>query len=658
MKTKTKLALWGMILLLSFSFAGTKKGEADTDGEKFSPPKTLNNYAARHGLSSAQYQTEVTKFHKAGFKLTYVDGYYVNEKIKFACLWEKGNTATLIARHNLTSQQYQDEVAKNHKNGYRLLHVDGYSDGNKARYAAIWNKQSTNGLRARHGLTGTEYVAEFKKNEQDGYRLVHISGYGIKGKAYYAAIWKKTNSSDYLARHGLTGKQYQETVSKYWKQGYHVAQVDSYDVQNKTYYACIMEKGFGQYSARHGMNPKNYQLEVENHFYQGYVPISVSGHDAGKKAGYAAAFKNVSTWKSRDTKQLDSKIKKVMKDYKLPSVAIGIVKDGKLVYAKGYGFGNKEDKIIASATSQYRLASISKPITAVAIMKLTESRNARRKIKLTDKVFGTGKILGKKYGKKAYSAREKSITVKQLLEHTAGGDKWDNNTTPDDKDKWGDPMAMRTKESFDKLIGRMLDDTNPTHKPGSYWQYSNFGYCVLGRIIAKKTGMSYEEYVKKHILKPCGITDMRIGPLTKKKRAYREVVYYSKDKPYELRTDKMDAHGGWIASPVDMMRFIVRVDGEPSKKDILKKSTVTTMSSKSPNSANYGKGWFISGNNWTHGGVMTGTNAVLKKKDNGISYIFLTNFREGDKPSHRGDLEKALEDGIKAIKFWPNLDLF
>jgi hypothetical protein len=117
MKTKTKLALWGMILLLSFSFAGTKKGENANDGEKFSPPKTLNNYAARHGLSSAQYQTEVTKFHKDDFKLTYVDDYNVNGTIRFAALWEKGNTATLIARHNLTSQQYQDEVAKNHKKG-------------------------------------------------------------------------------------------------------------------------------------------------------------------------------------------------------------------------------------------------------------------------------------------------------------------------------------------------------------------------------------------------------------------------------------------------------------------------------------------------------------------------------------------------------------
>ncbi|WP_160130532.1 serine hydrolase [Kordia antarctica] len=654
MNTKTKLALWGMILLVAFSFAGTKKGESAKNEATLFAPKTPSDYAARHALSSAQYQTEVTNFHNAGYKLTYVDGYYVNGKIKFAALWKKGETSTLILRHNLTSDQYQNEVTKNHKNGYRLIHVDGYSDGNKDRYAAIWNKQSTSGLRARHRMTGTEYTAEFQKNKQDGFRLVHISGYGVNGKAYYAGIWQKASSLGVVTRHGLTSKQYQETVATYWKQGYHVAQVDSYDVQNKVYYACILEKGLGQFSARHDMNPKNYQLEVENHYYQGYVPISVSGHDAGNEAGYAAAFKNVTTWKSSDINQLDAKISKVMKEYKLPSVAIGIVKDGKLVYAKGYGYGNKEDKIIASATSQYRLASISKPITAVAIMKLVE----QKKLKLNDKVFGKNKILGEKYGTKQYNAREKAITVKQLLMHTAGGDSWDNNTTPEDKDALGDPMSLRTKESFNKLIKRVLDNTNPTHKPGSYWQYSNFGYCLLGRIIEVKTGMSYEKYVRKHILKPCNITDMKIGALEKKKRAYREVVYYSKDKPYELQMNKMDSHGGWIASAVDMMRFIVHVDGDPSKKDILKKTTVTKMATKSAVSGNYAKGWTVVGSTWTHGGVMTGTNTLLKKKGNGISYIILTNFRESDKESHRNDLEKAMEDGIKAIKFWPNLDLF
>ncbi|WP_420571576.1 serine hydrolase [Kordia sp.] len=657
MNTKTKLALWGMLLLLSFSYAGTKKGENANNSENLYAVKTLKNYAARHELSSSQYQAEVTKYHKAGYRLTYVDGYYVNGKVKFAALWEKGKTSGFIARHNLTSQQYQDEVSKHHKNGYRLVHVDGYYDGKKVLYAAIWNKQSTSGLRARHGLTGIQYAAEFKKNKNDGYRLVHISGYGVKGKAYYAAIWKKGNPSGYVARHGLTSKQYQETVVKFWKQGYRVTQVDSYDVNKKTYYAVIMEKKSGRYSARHDMNPKNYQLQVDNHYYQGYIPISVSGHDAGKNAGYAAAFKNVTSWKSNDIKQLDSKITKVMKDFKVPAVTIGIVKDGKLVYAKGYGYGDKENKIIASATSLMRLASISKPITSVAIMKLLE----QKKLKLNDKVLGKNSILGTTYARLSLGNREKAITVKQLLEHTAGGDTWDNNLTPEGKDTWGDPMFQKKLLNRKQHINWVLRRRNPTHKPGDYYQYSNFGYNLLGRIIEKKTGKSYESYVRNNILKQCGITQMYIGANDKKDREYKEVVYYSDRKPYDLQMRRMDSHGGWIASSVDLLRFMVRVDGQSSKKDILKSSTIKIMTTGSSANSKYAKGWSVSGGNWSHGGSMAGTGTILKKMDNGVSYVILTNYskqyKKGD-PTHRGELKKAMEQGIGAIKFWPNLDLF
>ncbi len=656
MNTKTKLAILGMMLLFSFAIAGTKKGEKANNSAKPYAVKTLKDYAARHQLSSTQYQAEVTKFHKAGYRLTYVDGYYVNGKVKFAALWKKGKTSGLIARHNLTSAQYQDEVTKHHKNGYRLIHVDGYYDGKKVLYAAIWNKQSTSGLRARHGLTGAQYAAEFKKNKNDGYRLVHISGYGVKGKAYYAAIWKKGSPSGYVARHGLSSKQYQETVVKYWKQGYRVTQVDSYDVGKKTYYACIMEKKFGRFSARHNMNPKNYQLQVDNHYYQGYIPISVSGHDAGKTAGYAAAFKNVTAWKSKDVSQLDAKIKKVMKDFKVPAVTIGIVKDGKLVYAKGYGYGDKEKKTIAAATSLMRLASVSKPITSVAIMKLVE----QKKLKLSDKVLGPNSILGSGYGKKNLSNREKAITVQHLLEHTAGGDTWDNNLKPEGTDTWGDPMFQKKNLNRKKHIGWLLDERNPTHTPGTRYQYSNFGYNLLGRIIEKKTGKSYESYLRNNILKKCGISQMFIGENKKKDARYKEVVYYSDRKPYDLQMTRMDSHGGWIASSVDLMKFIVRVDGQSSKKDILKSSTIKTMTTKSSVS-NYAKGWSVSGGNWSHGGSMAGTGTVLKKMDNGISYVILTNlskkYKKGD-PTHNGELKKAVEQGIGAIKFWPNLDLF
>jgi CubicO group peptidase (beta-lactamase class C family) len=222
-------------------------------------------------------------------------------------------------------------------------------------------------------------------------------------------------------------------------------------------------------------------------------------------------------------------------------------------------------------------------------------------------------------------------------------------------------MFQKRKLNRKKHIGWVLDDLNPTHKPGTYYQYSNFGYNLLGRIIEKKTGKSYESYLRNNILKQCGISQMFIGENKKKDARYKEVVYYSDRKPYDLQMTRMDSHGGWIASSVDLMKFMVRVDGQNSKKDILKSSTIKTMTTGSSVRPSYAKGWTVSGANWAHGGSMAGTGTYMKKMSSGVSYVILTNlskkYKKGD-PTHNGELKKAIEKGIGAIKFWPNLDLF
>lgn len=652
MKKVSKITVYWVIFL----FLVFPRINAHTENEELNP--AIKNWAARHAMTGQKYQATVTKFHKKGFRLTSVDGYYVNGKVYFTALWKKGNTSGLKARHGLTGAGYQKEVTKNHKAGYRLVHVDGYSDGKRARYAAIWQKGSTSGLIARHGLTGPNYQKEATKNHKAGYRLEHVSGYGVKGKAYYAAIWKKGNNSKQITRHGLSSKQYQAVVSKYWPKGYRVTQVDGYNVAGKVYYACILEKVNGRYSARHGMNNKNYQLQVDNHYYQGFMPISASGHDAGKHGGYAAAFKNVVGWQSADIKQLDVKIKKVMKDFKIPGISLAIVKDGKLVLAKGYGYGEKDKKEIAAATSLFRLASVSKPITSVAVMQMVE----QGKLKLSDKVLGNGSILGKKYGSKGYGNRERAVTVKQLLEHTAGGHAWDHNTKPNSTiDKWGAPMFQKKHLSQSKLIGWVFDDRNPSHSPGTIYEYSNFGFCLLGRIIEKKSGMDYENYLRKQVLKKCGITAMHIGANEKKNKKYKEVAYYAGngDGAYNLQMPRMDSHGGWIASSVDLMRFMVRVDGQSSKKDILKASTFKTMTTASSVNSGYAKGWGVNSTAtlMSHGGGMGGTATTLKKMNNSISYAILSN-SSGNGAGQGSAMNKAIEDGIKAIKSWPAVDLF
>ena len=105
--------------------------------------------------------------------------------------------------------------------------------------------------------------------------------------------------------------------------------------------------------------------------------------------------------------------------------------------------------------------------------------------------------------------------------------------------------------------------------PGAHYAYSNFGYCLLGRVLEKVTGQSYEQAVKDLILDPADTKSMTIGGNTKQDRLPNEVLYYGQDEDaYHKIMDvkRMDAHGGWVATPIDLVRFALHIGCMPRRQ--------------------------------------------------------------------------------------------
>lgn len=220
--------------------------------------------------------------------------------------------------------------------------------------------------------------------------------------------------------------------------------------------------------------------------------------------------------------QIDSTIKAFMDQYHVPGMSVAVTYHGKLVYARSYGYADTAQHIALTPQHLFRIASVSKCITATAILKLAEAG----KLSLNDRVFGPNAVLGTRYGTPPYADNLKKITIRQLLEHTSGG--WTNNNA--------DPMFSHPRMTADELISWTIDHQPLDNIPGTVYAYSNFGYCILGRIIEKVSGMPYEDYVKKAVLRPCGITDMQTGGNTPAQRKPREVVYYGQhgEQPLSL----------------------------------------------------------------------------------------------------------------------------
>ena len=593
-----------------------------------------------HGLTAADLQQKYQQYKQRGLRIVLLDGYTVGGKVYYLAAWDKGNGKPWRFHYGMTAKALQNKFKSYSKEGYRPVQVEGYSVNGKAYYAAIWEKRS-GAYYFYFGLSNKGFQKKFNDLRKKGYRLRWVSGYGVGKKDYYAAIWEKRSGPAYRVHHGMSSQSYNKKVNDYAKQGYRPVLISGYDVNGKDYYAAIWEKRSGpRWSARHRLSNRGYQNEFDNHHFQGFRLVHASAYSRNGKAQFAAIWESRGIWKGKDLNHINGTITKFMKKKDIKGAAVGIVKDGRLVFARGYGFMDDKTYDPVGPRSLFRIASVSKLITGVAVMKLHEEG----RLNIEDKVFGSGALLGKKYGKKKYHSREKAIRVRHLLEHTAGGTTWDNQGGDD-------PMFQKLDYDHAKLIGWVLDKRNPSANPGSTYAYSNFGYCVLGRVIEQVTGQSYESYVRENILKPCGIRSMRIAGDKESQRRWNEVKYFDKNA-YGMKVRRMDAHGGWLGSALDLMRFIVRVDGSPSKPDLIDRSTFNLMTTGSNANMNYGKGWSINGGNLFHTGALPGTGAILVRTGNGLSWVFLAN------KTWDGDMDSLMWEVVNGVNNWPSVDFF
>ena len=344
---------------------------------------------------------------------------------------------------------------------------------------------------------------------------------------------------------------------------------------------------------------------------------------------------------------IDQNVTAFMTQYNIPGMAIAITRNDKLVYVNSYGKASIENNQAVTTQSLFRISSLSKQITSVAIMRLLD----QGKISLDQTVFGTGSILGNTYGSQPYSPGVTNITVGELLHHTQGG--WPDNST--------DPFGSNFANSIPQLMNWGLNnvpllDTLPSR---SYY-YSHFGYVVLGRVIEKITGLSYSQAVEQLVLQPSGISDMQIAGNTFADRLPNEVEYYGQNHqdPYYIPISRMDAANGWVASATDMARFLVHVDGL-SGETILSPNAVRVMTTGSFVNPGYACGWQVNQLNIFHHGLWpgTGSSQAITTQNGNFNYVILANTGSSD-PAFGSNMDNIFWNAINNIPTWPGYDLF
>lgn len=357
--------------------------------------------------------------------------------------------------------------------------------------------------------------------------------------------------------------------------------------------------------------------------------------------------------------------------HSVPGCAVAIARDGKLVYARGFGFADVSTREPVTPQSLFRIASISKPVTAVAILQLIE----QGKLKLDDPVHQFIDDEPLLVGDAKLDKRQAEITIRQLLEHRGG---WDREKSFDGMfqslrfaDALKKPSPPDVHDIIRNMRGLALD-----FDPGERYAYSNYGYCLLGRVIEKITKQPYEDYVKQHVLQPLQITSMRIGGSHLEDCYPSEVRYYDpgmsgsvfQNERGQMRAsaygafklEVLDSHGGWIASAVDLVRFASAFD-DPEKCPILKPDSIEAMFSPPPikyKETYYALGWQVRpiGDEKTawHTGSLPGTSTILIRRYDGLNIAVLFNSRVSPTAQHlTRELEGPLHDALDEVRDWP-----
>ena len=311
------------------------------------------------------------------------------------------------------------------------------------------------------------------------------------------------------------------------------------------------------------------------------------------------------------TTKVDEFIKTEMEKQKIPGVSLAVIKDGKPLIVKGYGFANLEHQVPVKPETVFQSGSVGKQFTATAVMMLVEDG----KINLDDKI---GKYLGD------VPESWKDITIRHLLSHTSGMTDY-----PRDfdfrRDYTEDEMFKRAKE------------IPVAFKPGEKWQYSNLGYVTLGVLISKVTGKFYGEFLHERIFQPLGMTSTRIineaDIISNRASGYRLVQGQVKNQEWVSPSMNTTADGSLYLTALDMIKW----DAALASGRLLKNGGLdlmwTPIKLNDGKTHPYGFGWAVRSVNGKrvieHGGAWQGFKShIARFPDNKVTVIVFANLAQ------------------------------
>jgi D-alanyl-D-alanine carboxypeptidase len=310
------------------------------------------------------------------------------------------------------------------------------------------------------------------------------------------------------------------------------------------------------------------------------------------------------------------------------SVGAAVLRDGKVLHTAALGMENPFESRAATIDTSFRIASVSKIFTAVAIMQLVDEGSIE-----LDKPFARQLGVDGPFT----DPRIAVITVRQLMSHLSGFSAAHRIFFGHGVDTW--------QQAAQSALGEVLQAD-----PGTAFQYSNTNFCLLGLLIEKVTGQSFDTAIRERVLQPIGIS-AHLAPTFDTKRG--DALHAS--SPGRNYMETLGPAGGWVATPLDVAKLAAALRDESSDHELLDPALVDAMRIRvsvpveSPPPANgwsYGMGLMLfADGSWGHTGTIESTHAVVVNRPDGLTVAILIS---GKEPGNTDELLPVIELAVAA----------
>lgn len=608
-------------------------------------------WVSNRDLTSQQFSQKFEAYKSQGYMMIDIDAYPTGSGTRYSMVWRENTDGRRWAEYrDMTGAKYGERWQEFKNKLYRPLDIESYRAGAQQRFAGIWveNKEGY-AWSSKRGLTSEEYGSYFQQQREKGFRPIDIEAYSTANGIRYAAIWVQNQESvEWLQLRDMSRATYQQKVDQQAKNGFLVVDFESYTSGSKQRYAAIWEKrsGFAQ-QVRTNRTANGFANQWRQYLDEGYRLVDFERYDTPSGSRYGGIWiENASRYRYGRKGKLDTIVKKYRSDNKLPGISVAVVRNGQMIYRRGFGWADKENKKVAHGDTVYPAASVSKIIGGTIAVNLQHKgrlRNGRAiDLDLSKRTRSYLSNVEQSDGDKVTLPARHKHKVAQLFSHLGCIQHYSGP----------EPSSGHYVLAIDALPQIWNADFVDECAVGANRNYSTHAFTYLAAVLEQVTGRTSAQLIRSEIARPYGLTSMRAqwGLETLASNYDRAVPYKDNGDRSSYSDNSWKIFGGGIeVSPVDLAWFGWKVlDGRivdsAVRDDVLWKRV-------NSNTVN-GIAWEIrsvdSRRVAEHGGSWSGARCHLQVyRDDGLVVVVMSNRSNHTVGSVRG-LSRKIADAVLA----------